>query len=385
VTARIALLTYSTKPRGGVVHTLGLGEALYAAGADVRVVTLGDPAVGFYRPVAVPTVILPAPPKRDTLDERVFASIDALEAGLAGLVAEVDILHSQDCISARAAARVRDAGAPVQVFRTVHHVDDFTTEALINCQIRAIEEPDRVFVVSEHWRELLRSQYGVDASVVPNGVDAARFAEVGDGRRAELRARIGVRDQFLFLAVGGIEPRKGSKYLIAAMNRLRQTMSPPPVLAVVGGHSFQDYRVYRDAALAMAAEIGLEIGRDIVLLGTVDDHELPHWYHAADALAFPSTKEGWGLAVLEAQAAGLPVISSDLPVFHEFLTDRVDTLMTPVGDAEALAEGMRELMVDDRLRGDLARNGRAVAQRHSWARSADRHAEIYRCALNVLH
>lgn len=381
MTERIALLTYSTKPRGGVAHTLALGEALYAEGVDVRVVTLGDPVEGFYRPVDVPTVILPAPQKRDTLEERVFASIDALEGGLRELADEVDIFHAQDCISARAAARVRDAGANVQLFRTVHHVDDFTTPALINCQIRAIEEPDRVFVVSEHWRGLMRTEYGVDAEVVPNGVDVTRFEKVGDDRRDELRARIGVRDQFLFLAVGGIEPRKGSQYLITALGQLRAELSPPPVLAVVGGHSFQDYTAYRDAALELADAFGLEIGRDIMLLGTVGDAELPHWYRAADALAFPSTKEGWGLAVLEAQAAGLPVVSSDLPVFHEFLTDRVDTLMTAVGDATALAAGMREIIEDDGLRRRLAHNGRAVAGRYSWQRSAATHIELYRDAV----
>ncbi len=381
MTERIALLTYTTRPRGGVTHTLALGEALYAAGVDVRVVTLGDPDVGFHRPVAVPTVIVPAPPKLDTLEERVFASIDALEAGLRELADGVDVFHAQDCISARAAARVRDAGADVQVFRTVHHVDDFTTEALIDCQIRAIEEPDRVFVVSEHWRELLRTDYGREARVVPNGVDVARFADVGDVRRAELRMRAGVRDRFLFLSVGGIEPRKGSEFLIAAMGELCATLTPPPVLAVVGGHSFQDHRAYREAVLDRAAEVGLDLGRDIVELGTVDDEELPHWYRAADALAFPSTKEGWGLAILEAQAAGLPVVSSDLPVFNEFLTEGVDAVMVPVGDAPALAAAMREVVEDAQLRTRLADNGHAVAQRYSWAQSAARHAEIYRAAL----
>ena len=375
---RIALLTYSTKPRGGVAHTLALGEALHADGVDVRIVTLGDPEVGFYRPVAAPTVIVPAPPTRDTLEERVFASIDALETGLRELAHDVDVLHAQDCISASAAARVRDDGADVQVFRTVHHVDDFTTEALITCQIRAIEEPDQVFVVSEHWRGLLRTDYGVEARVVPNGVDVARFSDVGDARRAELRARVGVRDQFLFLSVGGIEPRKGSEFLVDAMGELCATVTPRPVLAVVGGHSFQDYRPYREATLARAAEVGLDLGRDIVMLGMVDDAELPHWYHAADALAFPSTKEGWGLAILEAQAAGLPVVTSDLPVFHEFLTDGVDAVMTPVGDSAALATAMREIIDDEELRAGLADNGRVLAQRYSWAQSAARHAEIYR-------
>ena len=70
------------------------------------------------------------------------------------------MLHTQDCISARAAARVRDAGAPVRVVRTVHHVDDFTTPALVECQRRSIVDPDLVLVVSEDWRTRLGDDYG---------------------------------------------------------------------------------------------------------------------------------------------------------------------------------------------------------------------------------
>jgi glycosyltransferase-like protein len=380
---RVALVTYSTKPRGGVVHTLSLAEALHDQGVDVRVITLGESGKGFYRPTRVPTYIVPAPEKLDTLDERVFASIDALERGLTEIAAEFDIVHTQDCISARAAARVRDAGAPVKVLRTVHHIDDFTTPALINCQIQAIREPDEVFVVSEHWRRLLQDEHGVDARVVSNGVDVSRFPPVTAGRRTELRRRVGADghslhpDRFLFLAVGGIEPRKGSIHLFQALAELEHTVGPPPVLAIVGDHSFQDYRDYRNQSLAMLAELDLELDRDIVLLGMVPDSELPEWYRAADALAFPSTKEGWGLAVLEAMAADLPVVTSDLPVFHEYLTDGLNALMTPVGDVKALAAGMQLIATDPALREHLVVNGRTVVDRFTWQSSAAQHIQIY--------
>lgn len=376
---RIALLTYSTKPRGGVAHTLALGEALHADGVDVRVVTLGDPDVGFYRPVAVPTVIVPAPPKLDTLEERVFASIAALEAGLRELADDVDLFHAQDCISASAAARVRDAGVNVPVFRTVHHVDDFTTPVLVSCQREAILEPNRVLVVSEQWRRILRADYGVDAAVVPNGVDLGRFPRIPPASRTELRARIGITGEraFLFLAVGGVEPRKGSGYLFEALGRLRRELPTPVVLAIVGGHSFQDYTAYRDAALATLPELGLTLGRDVVLLGTIGDRELAGWYQAADALAFPSVKEGWGLAVLEAMSQDLPVIATDLPVFREYLTDHVDALLPRVGDAVSLAAAMRELITDRALRDRLRAGGRALLPRFTWEASARRHLEIY--------
>jgi len=397
----VALVTHSTKPRGGLVHTLSLAEALHRRGEQVQLVALGD---RLFRPTDVPHAVLPGPPPAGTtLDQRVFAAIDTLTDGLRDLTDRFDVLHAQDCIAARAAARVRDEGAPVTVVRTVHHVDDFTTQALVDCQRRAIVEPDRVLVVSEQWRTILREEYGTAADVVPNGVDLDRFTPVDEPTRRALRARIGAQDRFLFLAVGGVEPRKGSIHAFRALARLHRELDPPPVLAVVGGHSFQDYTAYRDAALAELSELGLTLVRadgepggrpgagvdpagtptepemhgDVVLLGTVSEDELGGWYAAADACAFPSVKEGWGLVVLEAMNAGLPVVASDLPVFGEYLVDGESALLPPVADDRALAAAMRRLVHDAALRERLRAGGRAVLAPFTWDASAARHQRLY--------
>ncbi len=375
--ADVVLVTYSTRPRGGVVHTLYLAEALQRLGEPVRVLALGDPEAGFFRPTPVPHTIVPAPPPAPDLEERVFRSVDVLAEGLAALRPAPRILHAQDCISARSAARVRDLGAPALVVRTVHHVDDFTTRALVECQREAILEPDHVLVVSGWWRRVLEEEYGVAAEVVRNGVDAERFARVPDFDPGPIRARAGAEDRFLFLTVGGIEPRKGAAELVEALARLRRTLRPPPVLAVVGGHSFQDYAAYRDRVLTRARAAGLELGRDVVLLGTVPDGELPRWYQAADAFVFPSLKEGWGLVVLEAMAAGLPVVATDIPVFREYLVGGRDALLVAPGDVPALADAMRATATDGELRARLGAAGRRVATRFRWEDSADQHRAIY--------
>jgi glycosyltransferase-like protein len=394
--AGVALLTYSTKPRGGVVHTLALAEALHGAGYPVRVFALGDPAAGFYRPVRAPVTIIAAPATLPTLEERVFASVATLAGSLAGHASAYPIMHAQDCISARAACRVRDAGladgrkdgdlgggrtrhVPI-VIRTVHHVDDFTSPALIECQQQAIIEPDKVLVVSEYWRRLLAAQYGVEANVVHNGVDAARFRSADSSLAARLRQRAGAADRPLILSVGGIEPRKGSDTLMRALAALRES-GRAPVLAIIGGHSFQDYRAYSDRVLAMLPGLGLTLGSDVVQLGTVPEAEMPAWYAAADVLAFPSTKEGWGLAVLEAMSAGLPVVVSDLPVFLEYLQPGRDALVVPVGDAAALSGALAAVLDDPGLAADLKAAGLAVSCRFTWARSASEHQAMYASAV----
>ncbi|HEX6206819.1 MAG TPA: glycosyltransferase, partial [Actinomycetota bacterium] len=200
---RIAMLTYSSKPRGGVVHALHLAEALHAQGADVHLFALGDPREGFYRLARAPHTLFPAPAADGSLEERVFAAVDALRSGLGRVAGGFDVLHAQDCIAARAVLDLREKEPLGSLVRTVHHIDDFTTPALIECQQRSVVEPDRVLVVSEYWRRALAEEHGIEAAVVPNGVDLARFAAPLDPEAVrDLRRRVGSADRFLFLTVG---------------------------------------------------------------------------------------------------------------------------------------------------------------------------------------
>lgn len=376
---RVGLVTYSTKPRGGVVHLLSLAAALAKRSFPVEIIALGDERVGFDRPVDVPCSFVAPPKPAPDLEARVFDAIDALEAGLVERAAALPpVLHVQDCIAARAAVRVRDAGAPVRVVRTVHHLDDFTTPALVECQRRSVLDPDRVLVVSRTWQQRLADELDVTADVVSNGVDVERFAgEPPPGLTAGLRARAGADDRFLILTVGGIEPRKGTDHLFRALARLRRRWAQPPVLAMIGGHSFQDHTPYRDRVIASMADLDLEFGRDVALLGTVPHDELVGWYHAADVFAFPSVNEGFGLAVLEAMAAGLPVVLTELPVFAEYLRFGEDALAVAPGDDEGLVAALEAVARNDVLRAELRRRGRRVAARLSWEATAQQHIAIY--------
>lgn len=369
--SRVALLTHSTTPRGGHIHTLGLGEALHRAGHPVHLVALGE---RLYRPVDLPcTLVRGAAREGTTLEQRVFASIELLADALAERIDEFDVLHAQDCIVASAAVAARAAtGSPVRVLRTAHHVDDFTTQALIDCQRRAIIEPDRVLVVSEQWRRILGSDYGVATTVVPNAVDTERFAHATPAPRPAGP---------LLLAVGGIEPRKGSVVAFRALAQLAREAdaagAPRPVLAIVGGHSFQDFAPYRNAAMAELPSLGLTSGVDVVELGTLTDAELGGWYAAADVLCYPSVVEGFGLVTIEAMSLGLPVVASDIDVFGEYLTDGDSALLPAAGDPDALADALRRVLTDDALRVRLRAAGRELAGRFTWEAAAAAHMEIY--------
>ncbi len=374
---RLALLTYSTKPRGGVVHSLELAEALSRRGVNVHLFALGSPGTSFFRPTSVPFTLFPAVDQASSLDEKVFASVASMAEGLAGLRNTFDLIHAQDCISGRAAMQVSRSGNVIPVIRTVHHVDDFTTQALIDCQRRAIVEPDRILVVSQAWQSTLQADYGVPADIVSNGVRPERFPQISALQRTALRTSVGVAEGSVILAVGGVEPRKGSRELFQALGILK-TRGHQVHLVILGGHSFQDYESYRQEALGLLPELGLELGRDVITLGTVDEQTLGQWFRAADVLAYPSTKEGFGLVALEGLAAGLPVVASSIPVFKEFLTDGVSALLPETGNPKAIADAIEAVLLSNDLRTRLIAGGQSVLARYTWEASADRHCQIYR-------
>ena len=377
---RIALLTYSVKPRGGVVHAIALGEALAARGHAVALFAVGPPDARFFRAPRVPAHVVAHTPPDAPFDARIAATIAAYRDGLAAPLRDgrFDIVHAQDCISANAALALRDRGAIGAVLRTVHHVDDFRSPALIACQRRSIAGPDRVLCVSAPWVARVREEFGVEAGVVGNGVDTARYRPPRDGaeRRAALDAA-GLDGRLAILTVGGIEPRKGSLVLLEAFAAARRALPERrPVLLVAGGATLFDYRDEIDRFHARARALGLD--GEVRVLGPVSDARLEGLYRAADVFALPSTKEGYGLAVLEALAAGLPAVVSDLDVFRSFLGDGRSALLARTGDPEALASALVRVAREPALAARLRAGGREVAARHTWARVARVQEAAYR-------
>jgi glycosyltransferase-like protein len=384
---RIAMLTYSVKPRGGVVHALAVAEALAQRGHHVELFAVGRPGEGFFRRPAVPAHVVEHTPPDAPFDERVAALIAGYREGLRAPLAAggFDVVHAQDCISANAAAGLRDEGVVLRVLRTVHHVDDFRSPSLIACQERSIVAPDRVVCVSSPWVERLRDGFGIEAGLVRNGVDRRRYRPPRDARerRAE-RAELGFGDRLVVLAVGGIEPRKGSLTLLDAFAALRAALPErDPLLVIAGGATLFDYRDEIARFEARRAALGLAAGDELRVLGPVGDALLERLYRAADVLAFPSVKEGFGLVVLEALASGLPVVASDIDVLRGFLTDGRSAVLFPCGDAPALARALARVASDPALRARLHEGARAVVAAHGWDASARSHEAAYRALLAV--
>ena len=379
---RIAILTHSTNPRGGVVHALELGDALTRLGCEAVVHAPDAKGEGFFRPTLCPTVCVPATP--------VGADMTAMaQTRIADYVAHFenpahrrfDAFHAGDGISGNALATLKERGQIRGFARTVHHIDAFADERLAALQIRAILGADQLFTVSRLWRDHLRAEFGRNATLVGNGVDRSRFSPQADGREAALRERFGLRGGPIFLAIGGVEERKNTLRILEAFEQIRH-MRADAQLLIAGGASLLDHCEYQARFASALAASGLPPDA-VIVAGPIAQADLPALYRVADALIFPSVKEGFGLVVIEAMASGVPVIASRIAPFTEYLAEdeivwcRPDTVSS-IADAMLMA-------LAPTLRARLVKRGLRAAARHDWLRVGAAHRPAYEALCELEH
>jgi glycosyltransferase involved in cell wall biosynthesis/GT2 family glycosyltransferase len=229
------------------------------------------------------------------------------------------------------------------VYDNVKTWKQFVIDRVLQCWCTA------VIAVSSAVRGSLIA-HGISAyriAVVPNGVDLSRFEtpvrRSGDGSR--------------FLFAGRILEQKGLDVLLDALAKI-----PGATLDVAGEGPL------RAALERQAKELGIQ--DRVHFLGARDD--VPELLSATDCFVFPSRWEGFGLSLLEAMAAGVPCIASDLPPVRGIVNDGEDALLVPPGDHEALATAMRRIMTDAPLRQRLSHGGMQDAERFSITLHVDR-------------
>ncbi|MBD1911888.1 MULTISPECIES: MSMEG_0565 family glycosyltransferase [unclassified Leptolyngbya] len=375
---RIALLTYATKPRGSVVHTLEVANALTALGHTVGVFALDKDGRGFERSPQCTTHLIPTAAAPTGMDALIQQRIQEMISGLQSVAQEYDIYHAQDCISANALLQWREKPQSVPIIRTIHHVEDYESPYLQQCQERSIYEPDLCFCVSDRWQQILKNDYKIDAPRVTNGVNLDRFSPVPSGQEATLRNYYDLVGAPIFLTVGGIEPRKNSIRLLQAFAQVLQ-LYPKSQLVIAGGSTLFDYQSYREHFFQTAQALNIDVGRSLLLPGNIPEADLPALYRLADVFCFPSLKEGWGLVTLEAIASHLPVITANTYPFTEFLTPNQALLVNPE-DPEAIAQAMLTAL-NPILTQSLVQNSQSILSQYTWQHSAQLHLNHYQQCL----
>jgi glycosyltransferase involved in cell wall biosynthesis len=211
----------------------------------------------------------------------------------------------------------------------------------------------------------LRSAGLTQTVLLPNGVDL-------DFWKMDTYPQEEEGEEFTFLTIGRLERQKGYEHLIRAASVLAHTLPVAFRVVVAGAGSQETY--LRELIRTQGVE-------DVVtLVGRKSAEEVKHLYSKADAAVFPSLYETTPVTVLEAWAAGVPVIVSSVGILRDIPADFGAAYVVPVGDEDALAEAMGQCITDARTRVGVAAKGYDEAAKYIWPTIAQSAEAIYRGA-----
>ncbi len=230
---------------------------------------------------------------------------------------------------------------------------------------RLMHRLDARTVVSPAVLPYITRYFPTEYHVIPNGIDVEKF---GSPDVQPIEKFCDGKLNILF--VGRLEKRKGFAYLLRAFPHVKAQV-PNARLIVVGAYEKEDKEQY----VRYVREHGI---RDVKFVGYVSGDELPRYYRAAHVFCAPSTGfESFGLVLLEAMAAGTPIVASNIAGYHHVVTHGREGLLVPPMDERAIANALVRVLRDDMARARLAQCGRETAQHYSWQRVAQRTLDLY--------
>lgn len=233
---------------------------------------------------------------------------------------------------------------------TIHSFSFFSTRAhrwRYRCLAPLVR---RCFPVSQPLADLLVERCGIPPSriqVIPNGIDPALFAPAGGRQRAASAGPI-------IGTLARLDPRKGIPVLLRALAQVLPAL--PEASLVIGGDGEERVALEREAQ-------DLGVAGRARFAGPV--HDPPAFYRRLDLFVLPSLDEGFGLVVLEAMAAGLPVIGTRVGGVPDIIEHGRNGILVEPGDAGAIADALRALWAEPPRRARLAEEGRQTVARFS--------------------
>lgn len=262
-----------------------------------------------------------------------------------------DVLHFHEPLVPFLSPTVLDQSETVNV-ATFHAFGGFSPSYWVGQRwgARLVARIHGRIAVSGAARHFISRYFPGDYRIIPNGVDLERYAS------AEPMDEL--RDGTLnILFVGRLEERKGLIHLLKAYHRLRKRHVDARLLVVGAGAKLREYRRY----------VGLRQIRDVEFLGRVSDEEKARYFASADIFCAPSTgQESFGIVLLEAMAAGIPIVASDIHGYKNVVQRDVTGLLVEPKNHRQLAAALYALARDPDLRHEMGEAGRARAPEYSW-------------------
>jgi len=276
-----------------------------------------------------------------------------------------DVLHFHEPFVPFLSPTVLDqsAGTGTVNIATFHAFGGFSPSYWIGQRwaARLTRRLDGRIAVSGAARHFISRYFPGDYRIIPNGVDLDLF-----GRAEPLDE---LRDGTLnLLFVGRLEERKGLIHLLKAYHRLRKRRVDARLLVIGAGPNLREYRRY----------VGLRKIRDVEFLGRVTDEEKARYLASADIFCAPSTgQESFGIVLLEAMAAGVPIVASDIHGYKQVVQRNVQGLLVEPRNSKQLAAALYALSRDEELRSEMGEAGRSRAQEYSWRQVTEQVVDYY--------
>ncbi|MDQ6672266.1 MAG: glycosyltransferase family 4 protein [Chloroflexota bacterium] len=218
--------------------------------------------------------------------------------------------------------------------------------------------------VSSAALEFVGEYFPADYRLIPNGIEFDRFhrryprmPNLDDGRPT-------------VLFVGRLEKRKGLKFLLRAWPKVLERKANARLVVVGRGRPLEGYRRF-------AVRQGWSPD-DVTFAGYVPSEDLPRYYQSCDVFCAPNTgQESFGIVLLEAMAAGAPIVASDIPGYRDVVSDGVEGLLVEPENPGALADAVCRLLGNPELRANMRRAGQEKAQQYDWPRVASQVLDYY--------
>jgi phosphatidylinositol alpha-mannosyltransferase len=338
-------------PGGVQAHVRDLADHLIALGHDVSVLTPVDDPDG----ADLPSYVVPAGravpvPYNGSVARLVFGPLSLARARRWVREGEFDVLHVHEPTvpSVSMLACFAASGPMVATFHTAT-ARSRALQVFGTALQPVLEKVTGRIAVSPAARRVVVEHLGGDAVLIPNGVDVARF----DGAPPLPGRPAGPTVVFL----GRLdEGRKGLAVLLEALPELVR-LEPDVRLLVAGPGDAGDVR----------AAVPRSLRDRVELLGLVSDEDKPRVFTSGHVYCAPNTHgESFGIVLVEAMAAGTPVVASDLEAFRRVLQDGRAGVLVPVRDPGALAQALGDLLHDESRRTSLAATARVAVEAYDW-------------------
>ncbi|HUD09128.1 MAG TPA: glycosyltransferase family 1 protein [Candidatus Saccharimonadales bacterium] len=232
---------------------------------------------------------------------------------------------------------------------------------------RSLKMASKIIAVSEFTKKEIEKYYHIPAekiAAIHNGVDFESFNQtISTEKLEEVKRKYNLPENFI-LYVGTFQPRKNIPVVIEALKDLDIK------LVLAGNRKAHNFDKRIDETIGKN-----NLGDRVIFPGWIDEEDKPALYKLARCFVFPSLYEGFGIPIIEAMAAGTPVVSSDIPCLTEVGGE--GALFADPKKPQEFAKKIREILSDKNLRDSLIKKGVEIAKSYTWQKNAEKTLGVY--------